>query len=162
MAGTLFSRKKTLQRAFKGEGTEVAGSRGQKYSLIVDDEKVPLIGRGADMENGEIQLEQQIHIRDNGNAEALGHQSGDDLILLCLIGDNGDAARRGKQVVHHLPQAGTFGKIDLGIGQRFFQAYAAPPGQRVAGGDDKHQILPGYGKSSQVQPGSGLEQNTKS
>ena len=52
----------------------------------MDQKEVPPIGRGCNGQDDQVQLLQNIHLRDHRNSKPLGYQAGNDLILLCLPG----------------------------------------------------------------------------
>ena len=78
--------------------------------VITDQIEIPLPGGMADLDDLHVQPQQHLHIGHHGDTEPLGHQSGDDLVLLRLIGDLRRAANLCKQPIHNTPQAGVLGE----------------------------------------------------
>ena len=99
---------------------------------------------------------EQFHLGHHRNAEPLGHQAGDHLVLLGLIGDAGGAPRIGEQPVHHPAQAGLPGEVDHGIGQRLGQVHRPPARQGMVLGGDEHQLLADHRHRRQRQGRVGL------
>ena len=109
-----------------------------------------------DLQNLHIQPQQHLHVGHHGNAEAVGHEVGDDLVLLGLVGDDGPLADLLVEPVHHVPEARAGGKVDLRIGEGLLQVHRVLLGQGMVPGCDEYQVLPVHGDGGEAQLRRGL------
>ena len=102
------------------------------------------------------QLQQQIHIGDDGDAEALRDEAGDDLIFFRFIGNPGIYAGLRKHLLYGEPYSGAFFKKYLRIRSGLRKINGAAGGQRMAVRNNQYKLLLLYGHSRKVQPGRRL------
>ena len=116
-------------------------------------EKPSFAGRRRDLQDFYTQLQQQIHIGDDGDAEALRDEAGDDLIFFRFIGNPGIYAGLRKHLLYGEPYSEAFFKKYLRVRSGLRQINGVPGGQRMAVRNNQYKLLLLYGHSRKVQPG---------
>ena len=94
------------------------------------------IGVG-NLDDFDIQPQQLLHVRHNGNAKPLRYQPCDYLILMNLLGNSRAVSDFFKQTVNDDAQTRFFRKINMWIGQGFCQINGVTVRQRVISRHDE-------------------------